>query len=65
MVKDVADTIAIDYAQELKSLGLGKEQIREEVIKYLGSPQFIEAVKKKVEEYIALFDEPDTKSQIH
>lgn len=64
MVKDVADTIAIDYAQELKSLGFTKEQIRAEVIKYIGTPQFLDAVKRKVEEYIAMFDEPD-KTQLH
>lgn len=59
MVKDVATTIAIDYAEELRKSGKTKEQVTIEVSKYISSPQFISAVKRKVDEYIAKFDEPE------
>lgn len=60
VVSDVAAVIVIDYAEELRESGLTKEQVRLEVAKYLKSPKFIEAVKAKVEEYIAeaKFEEP-------
>lgn len=57
MVNDVADTIAIDYAEELKQSGMSKEQIRVEVVKYLTSESFLEAVKRKVEQYLAKFED--------
>lgn len=60
MVNDVADTIAIDYAEELKQSGMSKEQIRVEVVKYLTSESFLEAVKRKVEQYLAKFEDQST-----
>ena len=56
MVSVVADTIAIDYAEELRSSGMSKEQVRKEVMKFLTSPDFIEAVQRRVDEIIAKFD---------
>ena len=60
MVSDVADTIAIDYAEELRQSGMSKEQIRVEVVKFLTSEKFLDAVKRKVEEYIAKFEDQST-----
>lgn len=57
MVSDVADTIVIDYAEQLRESGMTKEQIRGEVIKFLSSENFINAVKRKVDEIIAKFDD--------
>lgn len=59
MVSVVADTIAIDYAEELRSSGMSKEQVRKEVMKFLTSPDFIEAVQRRVDEIIAKFDDSD------
>lgn len=57
MVSVVADTIAIDYAEELRNSGMSKEQVRSEVVKYLRSPDFIEAVQRRVDEIISKFDD--------
>lgn len=57
MVSVVADTIAIDYAEELRSSGMSKEQVRREVVKYIRSPDFIEAVQRRVDEIISKFDD--------
>lgn len=66
MVSDVADTIAIDYAEELRLTGMSKEQIRIEVVKYLTTESFLDAVKRKVDEYIAKFDDNSTpRSHFH
>ncbi len=66
MVSDVADTIVIDYAEELRQTGMSKEQIRNEVLKFLSSEKFIDAVKRKVEEYITKFDDNSTpRSHFH
>jgi len=66
MVSDVADTIVIDYAEELRLTGMSKEQVRNEVLKFLASEKFIDAVKRKVDEYIAKFDDSSTsRSQFH
>ena len=65
MVSVVADTIAIDYAEELRSSGMTKEQVRREVVKYLRSPDFIEAVQRRVDEIISKFDESDPLLRLH
>lgn len=65
MVSVVADTIAIDYAEELRSSGMSKEQVRSEVVKYLRSPDFIEAVQRRVDEIISKFDESDPLLRLH
>ena len=65
MVSVVADTIAIDYAEELRSSGMSKEQVRREVVKYLRSPDFIEAVQRRVDEIIAKFDDSDPLLRLH
>ena len=65
VVKDVADTIAIDYAEELRSSGMSKEQVRKEVMKFLTSPDFIEAVQRRVDEIIAKFDDSDPLLRLH
>lgn len=57
MVNDVAETIVIDYAEQLRESGMSKEQIRDEVVKFLSSENFINAVKRKVDEIIAKFDD--------
>ncbi len=65
MVSVVADTIAIDYAEELRSSGMSKEQVRREVVKYIRSPDFIEAVQRRVDEIISKFDESDPLLRLH
>lgn len=65
MVSVVADTIAIDYAEELRSSGMSKEQVRKEVMKFLTSPDFIEAVQRRVDEIIAKFDDSDPLLRLH
>lgn len=65
MVSVVADTIAIDYAEELRSTGMSKEQVRKEVAKFIMSPEFIEAVQRRVEEIIAKFDDPEPVTILH
>lgn len=65
VVSDVAATIVIDYAEELKKCGKNKEQIRLEVAKFIASPRFLEAVKQKVDEYIAKFDDSEKLVRLH
>lgn len=65
MVSVVADTIAIDYAEELRCTGMSKEQVRKEVAKFLTSPHFIEAVQRRVDEIIAKFDDSEPLLRIH
>lgn len=65
MVSVVADTIAIDYAEELRSSGMSKEQVRREVVKYLRSPDFIEAVQRRVDEIISKFDDSTPLLRLH
>ena len=65
MVSVVADTIAIDYAEELRSSGMTKEQVRREVVKYLRSPDFIEAVQRRVDEIISKFDDSAPLLRLH
>lgn len=65
MVSVVADTIAIDYAEELRKAGKSKEQVRMEVATFLKSPKFIEAVQRRVEEIIAKFDDSDPMARLH
>lgn len=65
MVSVVADTIAIDYAEELRRSGMSKEQVRKEVMKFLTSPDFIEAVQRRVDEIIAKFDDSDPLLRLH
>lgn len=65
MVSVVADTIAIDYAEELRSTGMSKEDVRIEVAKFLTSPEFIQAVQRRVEEIIAKFDDPEPLPRLH
>lgn len=65
MVSVVADTIAIDYAEELRSSGMTKEQVRREVVKYLRSPDFIEAVQRRVDEIISKFDDSTPLLRLH
>lgn len=65
MVSVVADTIAIDYAEELRSSGMSKEQVRKEVAMFLTSPKFIEAVQRRVDEIIAKFDDAEPFARLH
>lgn len=65
MVSVVADTIAIDYAEELRNSGMSKEQVRSEVVKFLRSPDFIEAVQRRVDEIISKFDDSAPLPQLH
>lgn len=65
MVSVVADTIAIDYAEELRSSGMSKEQVRREVVKYIRSPDFIEAVQRRVDEIISKFDDSALLLRLH
>lgn len=65
MVNLVADTIAIEYAEELRSSGMSKEQVRSEVLKFLRSPDFIDAVQRRVDEIISKFDDSAPLPQLH
>ena len=65
MVSVVADTIAIEYAEELRSSGMSKEQVRSDVLKFLRSPDFIEAVQRRVDEIISKFDDSAPLTRLH